>query len=231
MTILLNKNDIVVPGQLVAENDDYKIESGIYKEGDKYVSQYVGVFLERKGSLLVRPLNGGYIPKVGDTVIGIVSDALLTSWKVQVGGPYIGILLASNATERDFDPIRGDTRKIFAAGDAIKAEIMKFDRTRDPQLTTNKRGLGKLVGGRLVDVSPNFIKRIIGRKGSMVNLIKKYTNCEISVGYNGRIWISGSTVEDELLALSAIRRVEEESHIEGLTKRIEDMLKKRNFDA
>ncbi len=230
MTILLEKNEIVVPGQVVAEDEDYRIESGVYRDGNRYISQYVGVFMERKGSLLVRPLSGNYLPKVGDIVIGIVEDALLTSWKVQVGGPYVGILLASNATDRDFDPIKGDTRKIFAAGDAIKAEIVSFDRTRDPQLTTKKRGLGKLVGGRLIDVSPNYIKRVIGRKGSMVNLIKKHTNCDIVVGYNGRIWISGKSVEDELLAISAIRRVEQESHVDGLTKRIEQMLVNRTFE-
>lgn len=225
MTILVDKKDIVVPGQVVAEGDDYLIHRGIYKQDQKYFANTVGVFDVRKDKLQVRPLKGNYYPSVGDTVIGLIDDVMLTAWKVNIGGPYPAILLASNATRDNFDPIKDDTRKIYSYGDAIKAEIISFDRTKDPHLTTKFSRLGKLVGGRIIEFSPNIINRIIGRKGSMISLIKKMTNTKIVVGRNGRIWIRGQSLDDELRAIEAIRQVERESHLEGLTQRIEEMLK------
>jgi exosome complex component RRP4 len=225
LTILANRKDIVVPGEIIAEGDNYKITSGVYKNKDQYFSNVVGVFDVIKNKLQVRPLKGNYYPQVGDIVIGLIEDVMLSSWSVNIGGPYPGVLLVSNAVQGNFDPLKDDTRKIFQHEDAIKAEIISFDRTRDPQLTTKHGSLGKLVGGRIIESNPNFIKRILGRNNSMIGLIKNMTNTKIVVGRNGRIWIRGENIQDELKAIEAIRQVERESHTEGLKERIEELLK------
>ena len=51
----------------------------------------------------------------------------------------------------------------------------------------------------------------------MISLIKDETNCRITVGQNGLIWISGNKVEDELFAKKAILYVTENSSSSGLT--------------
>ena len=53
--------------------------------------------------------------------------------------------------------------------------------------------------------------------------MKKKTACEITVGQNGLVWITG-TPEGEFLAEKAIKLVEEKSHLEGLTDKIEKFL-------
>lgn len=228
MTLLVEDKEIVVPGQVLAEGDSFKPKRGVYRSGNKLLSMAVGVCNLRKNELSVTPFSGKYYPKVGDTVIGVVEEALLTSWIVQIGGPYKAVLLASNATNR-FDPIKDDSMKIFAPGDLLLAEIISFDRTKDPQLTVKKRNLQKLVGGRVVDIQPNLIRRVIGRKGSMLSIITKYTNTKMIVGQNGRVWIKGDSLENELLALEAIKKIERESHVDGLTARIEEMLKENSI--
>jgi exosome complex component RRP4 len=54
----------------------------------------------------------------------------------------------------------------------------------------------------------------------MVNLIKNETGCNITIGQNGLISISGSKIEDELLAKKAVLFVTEKSFIEGLTDEV-----------
>ena len=88
-------------------------------------------------------------------------------------------------------------------------------------------GLRKLKGGRIVEVASNKVPRIIGKQGSMVSMIKDATGCNISVGQNGIIWIDGSP-EGELLAIMAIRKIEEESHLSGLTDKIKGFLEKNS---
>ena len=55
-------------------------------------------------------------------------------------------------------------------------------------------------------------------------MIKEYTNCRLLVGQNGFIWLSGNNIEDELLAIKVIKKIEDESHISGLTDRIKEYL-------
>ncbi|MCY3412546.1 MAG: RNA-binding protein [Candidatus Heimdallarchaeota archaeon] len=225
MTINIENKEIVVPGQLIAKGD-YKAGNGVIKRDDEFYPSIVGVFgfYDQKNELRVRPLQGRYFPKIGDFVIGYIEDVKLTSWDVHIKGPYTGILLASNAVRGRFDPIKDDARRIFDIGDVIRAEILSFDRTRDPQLTTSDRGLGKLSGGRIVDINPNHIPRLVGRKGSMISMIKKYTDCRILVGQNGRVWVKSDKIENEELALHAIQQVSREAHVSGLTDRIKALL-------
>jgi len=59
----------------------------------------------------------------------------------------------------------------------------------------------------------------------MISMIKQETGCNIILGVNGVVLITGKTLEDEQLATMAILKIEEESHTSGLTDRITKMLK------
>ena len=55
------------------------------------------------------------------------------------------------------------------------------------------------------------------------------TECNITVGQNGLIWVSGEKIEDELLSKKAINIVAERQYIGGLTdelNKLYDMEKK-----
>jgi len=56
-------------------------------------------------------------------------------------------------------------------------------------------------------------------------MIKQETGCHILLGLNGVILITGKSLEDERLAMMAIRKIEEESHTRGLTDRITQMIR------
>jgi len=94
-------------------------------------------------------------------------------------------------------------------------------------LTMADRGLHGLTGGMIIEINSNKVPRVIGKMGSMVNMIKTETNCNITVGQNGIIWIGGEKIEDELLAKEAIMMIAEQSASGGLTEKVEAFLKKR----
>ncbi|MFX0206675.1 MAG: exosome complex RNA-binding protein Rrp4 [Candidatus Hodarchaeota archaeon] len=223
-----NKYRLVIPGELLIEGK-YRAGRGVYKRksGDiyNYYSSLTGLALLRGNVVSVVPLEGGYLPLEGDVVIGIVTTVGVTSWIVDIRGPYPGILSVNNVTDRPFDPIRDDIKRILGLGDVIMARVVAFDRTRDPVLSMRGRGLKKLWNGRLVEISPVKVPRIIGKRGSMISLIKKETKSQIFVGQNGRVLISSPSLEHELLVLKAFTKIVEESHTSGLTDRIQQFLK------
>jgi exosome complex component RRP4 len=80
--------------------------------------------------------------------------------------------------------------------------------------------LGKIEDGMIIEVNPYKVPRVIGKEGSMIKMIKDETNCNITVGQNGFVWIKGDKIEDELLAKKAILFVTEKSFISGLTDEV-----------
>jgi exosome complex component RRP4 len=56
-------------------------------------------------------------------------------------------------------------------------------------------------------------------------MIKTETNCQIILGLNGMILVTGKNTAEEELAMAAIKKIEDESHTSGLTDRITQFLK------
>lgn len=229
LPIFVEQNSIVVPGDKLAKGD-YRALRGTFREGDEIFSSVVGLAdIRGTNTVSVVPLQGSYYPAEGDIIIGIVTGVGLTSWHVDIRAAYEGILSVSNFLarnrERGFYAREEDLTKFLNVGDVIFAKVIIFDRTRDPLLNTQERGLGKLTGGRIIEILPTKIPRIIGRKGSMINMLKRETKTRILVGQNGRIWIKGRRFKDEFLVVLALRKIEREAHTSGLTDRVTELIR------
>ena len=72
-------------------------------------------------------------------------------------------------------------------GDLVAARIANFDRTRDPLVTISDRDLGKIDSGELVEISPSKVPRLIGKRGTMIQIIEMATGATITIGQNG--WV------------------------------------------
>jgi len=223
MPIFFEKKQLVTPGELLAEGD-YIAGDNTYKEDDKILASRVGLIGIEGQILYVTALKGCYIPSVGDFVIGKVIDISMSGWVVDINAPYEAMLFVSDVIERSFNPQKDVLTQIYNLGDLVKAKVTAYDRTRGPILTTRGPGLGKITRGRVIGITPAKIPRVIGAKGSMVNMLKQEINCYIGIGQNGRILVSGVTPEDEDLAILAIRKIEAEAHTLGLTDRIRELI-------
>ena len=214
---------IVIPGDLLFEGN-YRPGIGTYSIGKAIYASTIGLLETRGQYANVIPLRGPYIPKVKDLVIGVVVNTTIVSWKLDIYSPYMATLHATNYLNRPFNPLRDDIRQFIDIGEVVFAEIISFNRTRDPVLSVRNRGLGKLKDGRLVHMEPTKIPRLIGRKGSMISLIKEMTRCKFKIGQNGIIWLKGNSFEDEMLVIKIIRKIEREAHTLGLTDRIKEFI-------
>ncbi|TET28364.1 MAG: RNA-binding protein [Candidatus Bathyarchaeum sp.] len=225
MPLFYEKKQLVAPGDLLAEGD-YVSGDSTYKENEKIYASRLGLVDYDGKRVHVVALKAFYIPVPGDTVIGKVVETTPSGWVIDIKAPHPARLRASDVVERSFKPETTDLPSIFDVGDLIIANVIAYDRTRDPQLTVREPGLGKIVRGQLVEVTPTKIPRIIGRQGSMVGMIKRETGCQLTIGQNGLILISGRSPEAERLAVMALRKIEKESHTSGLTDRVTEMIRK-----
>jgi len=225
MPTFFERRQLVTPGDLLAE-DQYIAGENTYKEDDKIYASRIGVVEYQDKKVNVVALRAFYVPRVGDTVIGTIVEVGFNGWMVDINSPYLALLRASDVLSRPFKPQKDDLSEVLDVGDLVIAKIIAYDRAHNPQLTVSEPGLGKITRGQVVKVTPTKIPRVIGRKGSMVSMIKQETGCHIILGHNGIILITGKSLENEQLAIMAIRKIEEESHTTGLTDRIVQMIKK-----
>ena len=207
MTLKVKNGEIVVPGQLIGKAENYKLRQNIYEAGNNYYSMVLGVFRQTKGMLSISSFKRAYYPKVGDVVIGRIQNVHLTSWDVEIRGPYIGNLNFSNAGFREFDTIENDLNRILKINETLKLEIIEFNRVRDPKLSMERPGLGKLGAGKIVEVNPDNLRKNGGSFKSEISLTKAATKTKIFVGDNGRVWIQGETRESEELATKAVQEI------------------------
>ena len=225
MPVFYEKKQLVAPGDLLAEGD-YVSGDSTYKENGKIYANRLGLVDYDGRRVHVVALKAFYVPVPGDTVIGKVVETTPGGWVIDIKAPHPARLRASDVVERSFKPETTDLPSIFDVGDLIIANVVASDRTRDPLLTVREPGLGKIMRGQLVEVTPTKIPRVIGRQGSMVSMIKRETGCQLTIGQNGLILINGRSPKDERLAVMALRKIEAESHTSGLTDRVTEMIKK-----
>ncbi|MCZ2807801.1 MAG: exosome complex RNA-binding protein Rrp4 [Candidatus Bathyarchaeota archaeon] len=225
MPVFYEKKQLVAPGDLLAEGD-YVPGDSTYKENGKIYANRLGLVDYDGRRVHVVALKAFYVPVPGDTVIGKVVETTPGGWVIDIKAPHLARLRASDVVERSFKPETTDLPSIFDVGDLIIANVVAYDRTRDPQLTVREPGLGKIMRGQLFEVTPTKIPRVIGRQGSMVSMIKRETGCQLTIGQNGLILINGRSPKDERLAVMALRKIEAESHTSGLTDRVTEMIKK-----
>lgn len=224
MPTFFEKKQLAIPGDLLAEGE-YLSGDNTYKDENKIYASRVGLVDYANKKVSIVALKAFYFPKVGDVIIGTIKEVGFSGWTVNIKSPYIAILRASDVLSRSFKPQNDELSQVLTAGDLIVAKVASFDRYHDPQLTVGEPGLGKITRGQIMNVTPTKIPRVIGRKGSMISMIKKETGCQIILGLNGVILVTGKSLEHEKLAIAAIYKIEEESHTSGLTDRITQFVK------
>ncbi len=188
------------------------------RDGRIFAAQ-TGIVNSRAGYINVQAFAGKYLPRHGDSVIGIIRDMGPNSWFVDINCPY-NCLLHSNETPWKID--YGMTGQYLNIGDVILAKVSQVDEVKNVNLTLKEHGLRKLNSGQVLAVDFTKVPRIIGKNGSMISILKERTDCRIFIGQNGIIWIDGE-LEGITRATAAIKIITKEVNKKGLTDRI------RNF--
>ena len=223
MSAKYETRDIVVPGDLLYEGRARTGDNTYRHEGNVYATR-VGLVHYNNDRVSVIALEAGFIPLVGDLVIGDVTDIELGQWKVNIGAEKNAILTINDAIGKPYRTYQ-DMPKILDIGDTIVAKIVDLDRRRTPILSIMGRDLGRVREGFIIRITPSKIPRLIGKKGSMINMILKETRCQVTIGQNGKILINGRNRDDEELVVKVINKIDTEAHTSGLTNRVQEYLK------
>ncbi|MFH1503496.1 MAG: exosome complex RNA-binding protein Rrp4 [Candidatus Diapherotrites archaeon] len=218
-----HKRNVVIPGETILEGDNYLPGEGTEKQGKKIVAMRYGLADESNKLVKVIPLSGVYQPRRGNIVIGKCNVITFNGWVIDIGTAE-NAFLPLTETPRFVAKDRLD--EVMKIGDIAVVQIFGIN-GRGIDLTIKSRGLGRIDEGLIFKINPNKVPRVIGKEGSMIKIIKDYTNCNITVGQNGFIWIKGDKIEDELFAKKAIEFVTEKSFMEGLTEKVEQWLEKQ----
>lgn len=218
-----NKRKHVIPGDVVTTGP-FRPEQNVILEGEKIISTTIGISEIYEDSVRVIPLTGKYIPKINDLVIGKVISHTSLSWELDINSCYVGFLPAQDVFGRDFSAHADELVTKLKSGDLVAARIANFDRTRDPLVTISDRDLGQIDSGDLVKISPSKVPRLIGKRGSMIQMIEMATNAAITIGQNGWVVVSCETPEGLLKAKKAIEMINEKAHVANLTDQVKEML-------
>ncbi|UCE91271.1 MAG: RNA-binding protein [Methanobacteriota archaeon] len=214
--------EIVVPGDLLS-GSGMKAGPGTYVDGGSVYAALLGIRSVRANTVGVVPLAGQYVPMRGDTVIGKIVDMGASNWLVDINAAHPTPLHVNEVPWRvEF----GETGRFMTIGDLVLLKVIGVDELAKVQVSMKEHGLRKLAGGMVADVAPAKVPRIIGKNGSMIQVLKNLTGCRIYVGQNGRIWIDGD-MDNILLAVEAIKLIEDQAHSSGLTEKVKDLLEKR----
>ncbi len=139
---------LVIPGEILAAKplrlDDTIVENG------KTCSTAIGLFDEERGTMI--PLEGQWYPRFGEMVVGIVEEAKLNVYIVNLNAPYKGLIISKYA--------EGDIR----SGDVIEASVKELDKTGTAVLTRPR----VLHGGKILRIKPSKVPRVMGKGNTMV---------------------------------------------------------------
>ena len=197
-----------------------------YKLGDEVFAALPGVMEVTEEKKIYIPLENVYIPKPGDIVIGIVVNVGLSYWTIDINAPYNAVLTAQEFLNRPFNPASESLSLYLVEGDYVIGKISSFDRFRSPFITLKgSEKFGKIVKGKVIEIKPSRIPRVIGKKRSMINMLTEESGCDITVGVNGRIHINCDNPHIEDIVTLAIKKIEAEAHTSGLTDRVRTFLK------
>ena len=189
------------------------------KDGDNVVSNRYGLAEVRGRVVKILPISGVYEPRRGNTVIGRVSEINFSGWQIDIGGPWRAFL-PLNECPRFIN--RNNVAEFAGVGDVFNIKVWGV-KQGSVDLSLKSRGLGKLEDGRIIKINCHKVPRVIGKEGSMINLIKDKTSTEITVGQNGYVWLKGD-IDGTRRAEEAIRLIEKEAASEGLTNKVEKFL-------
>ncbi len=206
-----NEKRIVVPGEVVTE-ERKRPGPHVYQHLGKIYSDCLGIARVDPEMAQVVPLEGKYIAQPGDLIVGILVSEKFAGYHADINHFYPAFVSKKEIPEN------------LKQGTVVSAKVFDVNEMNEVVLEQSR----VFYGGDVVSVSPVKVPRIIGKNGSMLEVLKRGTGCSIMVGRNGRIWLKGSNVP---LAIRAIEIIEREAHLDNLTERVTSFLREEGRKA
>jgi exosome complex component RRP4 len=158
---------------------------------ESLVATVAGVVGRVNKLVTVTPPRSRYAPQVGDVVVGRVAEVAGKRWRVDLAARQDAALLLSavtlpggaqrRRTAEDELAMRG----ALAEGDLLSAEVQALQHDGAVMLQTRSAKYGRLLGGQLVRVPADLVKR---QKAHFLRL--EAAAVDLVIGCNGLIWVA-----------------------------------------
>lgn len=215
------KRNIVTPGETVVSGNEFLPGDGAYRDGDDIVAERYGIAVVDGKHVRVVAVSGAYYPRRGNTIIGTIVDITFNGWLIDFGGAQNAFLPVAEVPRY---VNKNEMQEFLDFGESVIVKVWDV-KSRGVDVSMKMRGFGKIEGGMIISIGANKVPRIIGKEGSMVKLIKGATGCDVTVGQNGKVWISGKDSEMEVATKKIVEFIADNAVSVGLTDRVEKFIK------
>jgi len=219
----------VMPGETlytIQEDSSVRLGNGVVQDKDTIVATKAGILnVAKKKNVLniwVENSQKRYIPQQEDLVIGVVTERLGDSYKIDIGAPHaatLSVLAFEGATRKN--------RPFLTVGSSVYARVAVANKDMETELVctsaANKGdGFGELVGGYLFKCSLGLARGLLYETNPVLNALGKRIPYEIAVGMNGRVWIYSQSVTNTILISNAILNAEHlpTRHVESMVQQL-----------
>jgi exosome complex component RRP4 len=196
---------LVIPGEMVSDQRK-RLGSNVFVSDGKIFSKVLGITETDDERASVVPLEGKYLPQQEDVIIGVVTRVVFAGYGLNI-----------NSFTESFIP-KSAMRDELRTGDLVSAKINYVNELREAEIGFPRR----MFGGEVIEVIPVRTPRLIGKNGSMLELLKQGTGCEIIIGKNGRVWARGGNIE---LLRKVVLFINDNSYKTNLTNSVEEFFK------
>ncbi len=222
---------IVIPGMVIDKNIRVnKIGDYIIRDNRGLIPMLLGVIQYTRNMVDLIPYKNVYKPNKGDYVIGVVVSYAPNGWVLDIGSYTKAFLSASEMiTNRRFDPRRDELSKYLSIGDVVGVKISDVRRlgyfgvTLRASPEDKDKKFGRIKNYYMIKVTTTKLPRIIGKKGSMIKLMKQKIKGDLIIAQNGVILFKGS-YEDYLLLKKIVSLIAAKTFASGLTDTVADIL-------
>jgi exosome complex component RRP4 len=215
------KRQIVVPGETMVSGNEFLPGDGAYRDGEDVVAGRFGIANVFEKHVRVVPISGAYYPRRGNTIIGTIVDITFNGWLIDFGGAQNAFLSVAEVPRY---VNKNEMQEFLDFGESVIVKVWDV-KSRGVDVSMKMRGFGKIEGGMIVSIGANEVPRIIGKEGSMVKMIKGATDCNVTVGQNGKVWVSGKDSDMEVAAKKIIEFISDNVTVSGLTEMVEKFIK------
>lgn len=216
----LEEGDILLPGDvptnLKSFNGALLLGPGLRRhptEQNAVVVTKCGTFCHKPPNVYwINTQQKRYIPKVGETVVGVVVAKRGDILKIDIEGSELASLSIYS-----FEGATKKQKPDVQIGDAVFAKLLSASREMEPELvcvdSLFKAGrLGLLSNdGFVFNIGLNFAGRLLRIGNSLLKTLGKTMHYEIAVGMNGKVWVNAKHLNDVDTIFRALDIAEKQS--------------------
>jgi len=191
---------IVIPGEKIKSIEkekfkNYKIINCFTKEKNKKIeiySKFYGILNDNNKEKIIEviPINGKYLPKIGDFVIGKIKEVMPNMWIIDINSPFSATLLLKDAFNERIDVEKVDLSKFYDINDIIFGKITNITRNKTVRISLKSSPQKKLKNGLIIEINNILNHWLIQNKEKILERLKK-KEIEIVIGKNRLIWVKG----------------------------------------